>query len=471
MGNDGLFGIIDRIHHVRALRNKTKSEPEYVMNIISLVVYAVVNIAMVVRYFSSERGCIYELPFWMGVMSMGWFFPQAVAAYSCLDQFPPNAYSNGLLFATICSIALWFGYDRARSVEVSSQFWLAMPFDLKRLFLAGATLSLFGFFFQYKLFYLSDEVTSQTQWSGAAVKYLFLASIFQFGFITLWLLYLSQIKLAEPRFLIFIIPGFLLMLNGAILLGRRAIMMDLASYILIGLWFVRRKVVPRGILIICLVVGMALINSIGVYRGIMENDAMPILTRIKIAAQASIGQSSDTVGKAMGSEFNNYVFFRQACEDGPVFDYGIIHWNRLVHNYVPAQLVGRGIKESLKINLKDNTKEIAKKEYGHSYRTGATLTGYFDAYKSFSWLGFVKFGVIGWMIGRLYNYAMDGNFLGQLLYIYMLGTAMHAITHGTHPILISKWIYFFAFGFPTLFWARYRLAKDTEHPETEELLD
>ena len=113
------------------------------------------------------------------------------------------------------------------------------------------------------------------------------------------------------------------------------------------------------------------------------------------------------------------------------------------------------------LSFKDYGKELTLERYGHHYRTGTTGTGYKDAFLSYSWMGFVKFWVIGWMLGMLYRHAMKGSFLGQLLYVYLLTDAMHAISHGTHAILVSKWVYFFALGYPALRWARIR-ERDSE---------
>ncbi len=82
---------------------------------------------------------------------------------------------------------------------------------------------------------------------------------------------------------------------------------------------------------------------------------------------------------------------------------------------------------------------------------------------SFGWLGFIKFILVGGLMGILYRHAMQGHFLGQLLYVFMLSTAMHAITHETHRILVSAWVYFMALCYPVLFWARVKTS--AEQPE------
>lgn len=301
----------------------------------------------------------------------------------------------------------------------------------------------------------------QQQWSGATVKYHFFSGVFKFGFITLWLLYLSQDRIISPRLLTFIIPSLLLLFSAVVLRGRRGEMMNLVSYLFVSWWFVRRYSVPRWFIVSGLLLGLVLINGIGTYRSIMKNKEVSLEERLSLAANADYLASSKMIADKSGFEFKNYIFYRQVSAETGNFDYGCLHWNKLIFNYVPAQLLGGEFKESLMIEQleTESPRLLAKEMYGHAYRTGTTSTGYSDAFGSFGWLGFIKFLLIGWMMGTLYRHAIQGRFLGQLLYIYMLGTAMHAISHGTHRILFAVWVYFFVFVFPVLCWARLKRAE------------
>lgn len=425
------------------------------MDLIALILYGLVNVAMVLSHLRG-KGLFYQFPFWAGAIALGWFFPQAVSGYLNIEGFPENAYIDGMVFATLCSAALWTGYSLALQRVPQRPSWLDARFDMNRLFMAGAVLCVFGFFFQWKLSSLPEEVLSETRWSGAAVKYLFFASVFKIGFLTLWLMYLSQPKLVVPRLLIFIIPCLTMLFSTAVLYGRRAEMMNLVAYLFVSLWFARRKSIPRWIIITGLVVGLVLINSIGTYRAIMKNKEASLTQRLTEAAQTDYLKEAEKKPKESSIEFKNYIFSRQLYAEQSLYDFGCSHWNKLVFNYVPAQIVGREVKDSLMLDyLGDKSpKQLVRELYGHRFMTGSTWTGYADAFGSFGWFGFIKFLAIGGIMGTLYRYGMYGGILGQLLYVYTLGTAMHAITHGTHQILFSVWVYFFALGYPALRWAQ-----------------
>ena len=96
----------------------------------------------------------------------------------------------------------------------------------------------------------------------------------------------------------------------------------------------------------------------------------------------------------------------------------------------------------------------AEEKYGHDLKVGSTVTGYCDSFASFSWFGFIKFGLAGMIMGYLYRHANNHYFTAQLLYAYMLAPALHIISHGTHKMLVSSWAYFFMFCFPLLLFAK-----------------
>jgi len=424
------------------------------MELLGLILYGGINIAMVSRCLFGH-GRLYEFPFWAGVISLGWFFPQAIGGYFNVWFYPEYAYASGMFFASLCTVALWVGFEHAIHKPIKRYRLLAMQFNTKKLYYVGAFLIVAGIFFQWKLLSLPEEMLAQTQWSGATVKYLFLASIFKIGLLVLLVQYLKLRRWLDFRSLVFLIPCLLMLFSAAFLYGRRAEMMNLFSYIAVSLWFVRRFTVPRGLLIAFLTIGIVLINGIGLYRSIMLDKGSSLNERISGVSNADFLASSGSLLEESGREFSNYIMYRYFISETDAYDFGLNHWNLLVFNYVPAQIVGEELKSSLMLPIQDIIK-FADARYGYVFHTGSVSTGYLDAFGSFWWFGFVKFLLIGWILGVLYRYAMHQSFLGQILYAYVLTTAMQAISHGTNQILLSIWVYFFLMGFPFLYWARVR---------------
>lgn len=425
------------------------------MDLLSLILYGAINVAMVL-YHVQGKGRFIQFPFWAGIIALGWFFPHAIGGYFNAAIFPENAYTDSMLFAGLCTAALWFGFSSALARIPSRPSWLDADFDVRKLYFAGAVLCTIGFFFQWKLWSLPEEYLERAIWTGATVKYSFFANLFKLGFITLWLLYLREHRVLVSRFIVFIVPSLLLLLEAAVLRGRRAAMMELASYLVVSLWFVRRIAVPRWFILSGLVFGLIIVNAIGIYRTIMTNKDADLSTRFSQAAQAKYTDSMMNKVAEAGEELKNYVYYRQVYIDLGCYDFGASHWNKFIFNYVPAQIFGRDFKESLMIDPETSISLLAEEMYGHHWKPGTTSTGYKDAFGSFGWLGFIKFMWIGYLMGVLYRHAMHGTFLGQLLYIYSLTVAMHAISHQTNGILVRIWIYFFALAYPVLYLAKHR---------------
>lgn len=432
------------------------------MEMLALIMYAAITLWMVLYYTWTGKGKYYEFPFWTGVIAAGWFLPQAIGGYREIRFLPDGAYATSLAFAAMCNALLWIGYEMAvRRRPVGRRSWLDDGFDVKKLYMAGAAMCLFGFFFELKLSNLPDEVISRTQWTGIAVVYLFFSNVYYMGFVTLWLLYLNQRKWLNVKLLIFIVPALLMLLTRAVVGGRRSVMMNLFSYVFVSLWFVRRLAIPRILLVVGLCLGLLLVNSIGIYRSIMRESDMPLSERLSEAVDADyVGEIKAKYAKG-GHEFRNYVHVIALYSEYGGYDYGGIHWNDLVFSYVPAQFVGREFKDSLMIESAMSSKNISselRKRYNYNIPVGTTISGYADSFGSFWWVGCVKFLLIGLLMGCLYRHGIHGSFLGQMLYVFTLGTAMHAVSHGTNRILTSVWVYFFALGYPALYFARHKIA-------------
>ncbi|MBY7967262.1 hypothetical protein KW450_17855 [Vibrio fluvialis] len=423
------------------------------MELITLIMYGILNILMVVCYLI-QRGDIYKAPFWIGAISLGWFLPQAIGGFFIEKTLPQDAYSKGMLFAFLCNLFFWFGWFISHCTSVRNSSYLMMSFNSKKIFLSSALLCLFGFYFQWKLWSLPDDMLIGVAWSGTVVKYWFLSGVFKFGFIILFILYLEENENNSKRkLLLFLIPCFYLMIEAAFFRGRRAEIMNLVSYFFVSLWFVRSYVPPRLAMLSGLIVGLIFINSIGIYRSVVYKSDLPLSQRVEAALSADyISENKKNINKS-GEEFKNYIYQREAVEQKSEYDFGIYHWNEFVFNYIPAQLVSREVKEAFFFPLTD-LRELAQSIYSHYWKNGTTSTGYSDSFGSFGWFGVIKFMIAGLIMGYLYRYSRNGGLIAMLLYIYFLNYAMHMITHGTNGLLVRQWIYFLFLVFPLLYLSR-----------------
>jgi hypothetical protein len=149
----------------------------------------------------------------------------------------------------------------------------------------------------------------------------------------------------------------------------------------------------------------------------------------------------------------NAVYDIAAVSRSQEFDFGLYHWNLTVFAYVPAQLVGSGIKESLTLDLPQPAQESF-------YRPaiGSTWTGLSDAFGSFWYFGCLKFFLIAYWMQKFWLAARAGNLTAQLIYMLIPAYALEAVTHSTQRFL-DPWIHFAVFLLPALLLARRRVNK------------
>ena len=422
------------------------------MDVVALVAYGSLNVLMVAYYLFSGKTRYFEFPFWAGLIGAGWFFPQAVGGYKNLEMLPVGYYAKCMFFAVACTMALWGGY--IGGVRRSNTNALRHQYDLTKMYNGLVVLCLLGFFFYYKLQTLSEEMFSNL-WTGAPVKYLFLSGMFTIGFTGLFIIYLNEGRLLNSRHIL-LIPSIILLLMPVVLGGRRGAALNMISYTILPLWFVRRWAVPRIWIGVGLVLGILLVNAIGLYRSAMAaSEDLPFKDRLELVVQQNYVDANKEQFEKPGVEFENYIYRMAAGAQVGAYDYGLFHWNIFVFNYVPAQLVGRSLKQSLMIDCV-SAAEAGRKIFDFNGAGGATQTGYTDAFFSFGYFGFIKFWILGWIMGVLYRHAMMGFFLPQLMYAFSLRAGMESITHSTNEGLVKIWVYFFIFMFALLQYSKKR---------------
>jgi hypothetical protein len=149
-----------------------------------------------------------------------------------------------------------------------------------------------------------------------------------------------------------------------------------------------------------------------------------------------------------GPEARNAVIRIDATDSAGLYDYGAFHWNRLMSDYVPAQLVGAATKHSLMLPL-----PTAEETYNPP--VGTTETGMADAFQSFWYFGAFKFMLLAYLIRRIWVTAMLGHTTAQIVFMLSIVPAMHAISHQTDWV-VSVWVHMLLFLMPALYLATIR---------------
>lgn len=394
-----------------------------------------------------RRSRMIQYPFLIAAVYLGWVVPQLLGL-THNRYLPPGALAKTTFMATLCLAAVYFGYTTNRRAARLFQW----QFDERRLLKGAAALSVLGAFFFFKSSALAAEASAEYggAWTGPITIYVFLARLLSIGMVIAIVLHLIR-----PRWQTLAIVGFdlLFYLDRIVIHGRRADMAELALIGLLALWFQRRWLPPRGIVMVGLIAGALLVNSIGDYRATMLREDRATWSGAGMQSIMEIdfvGNLQKIVaGEIMGGELQNAAMNIEAIDQLLVLDYWLTLWNQFVHDFVPGQLVGFEVKQSLTLDF-DND---AQAYFGYVPWPGTTLTGFSDAFQSFWYLGAIKFFLAGLIMSRWYRASVSGNIAAQMIVMLVVAASLHLVTHSTGHFYMS-FVPLAAFLLPVLLFAR-----------------
>lgn len=379
---------------------------------------------------------IYEYPFLAGAMALAFILPQLPSMVD--DRFlPAGGYEKTMLFTILCFAMIRAGWsDRAQPLRA-----FRWTLDEDRLLLGAAFLSATGAVFYFQLSRQSGELAVMTGLSGTPVMQLFFSKLLPYGMAIAILCFARRPSL--PALAIAVVDG-LFYLDRIFVTGKRGEAVELFLMISLAAFFQQRRTLPRTIVVAGLLAGSVAMGSIEEYRNLTRQNGQPEWADI---AAIGIVENFETMLENGGPEMRNAVVLINAADRDRQFDFGAFHWNILVFNYVPAQLVGAAFKDELLLDLpKPDTRE-----YNPNY--GSTETGMADSFRSLWWFGAVKFLLISAVLCRIWHAAVEGWAVPQLIYVFTAVPAMNAISHHTQWVP-SAWVHMAIFLLPVLWFAR-----------------
>ncbi|HEV7250448.1 MAG TPA: hypothetical protein VGN93_25980 [Shinella sp.] len=408
---------------------------------LAVVLLFITSIAMLVSGLW-RRGGFFGFPFLAAAMFLTFVLPQIPGLID--DRFLPqnSALARAVFFSwlclVMCSVGWWLGKH--------SKLGPDLVFSEKRLLYYAAGLSLVGAYFFYRFGQLADEERLRGFLTGTAVAYLFFAKLLTYG---LAIALLCFARRRSTLALCIVLFGLAFYFDRIVIAGRRSEAAELGLMVALAFWFHRGWAVPRSLVSLSLVFAMAGLVSVGEYRAATYYNGAPDWRAV---LEINPVENWQKLLKQGGPEFRNLVFSMASISENQAYDFGISHWNSVVFVYVPAQLVGSKIKESLYID----TPSVYSRDYDPA--PGTTPTGMMDSFASFSYFGCLKFALMAGILSWIYFCAMQGNTSMRLLYMLSATPAMLAITHFTNEIVIA-WVHMAVFLIPGLLYAGMRPAR------------
>jgi hypothetical protein len=387
----------------------------------------------------AKRSGYLEYPFLASVVYIGWYLPQASALASGFD--PSRVRLDTLLLMSLASlIAIISGWhlaigNSARSTRAPAAL------TASRLIAPAIALTCAAFVIRI-LILVQPDSARVSQWSGllSVLSLLSACGTVALGFSTV-LIFLQRNSKTVTIFVL----NIALYLPNIVYFVRRAEMSELFLIVGGSALFMRRIVVPKLMILVCVVCATMIVQATAQLRGLTggytldtEGKLATKLLTVDDLASVDWTRMPSEREVAVDSEVHNAAIAMQIVDANGYLGLGTEFWNRLVHLYIPGQIIGGENKQAIMID--SALESPALLEEGAATRLGATFTGFVSPYADFSLVGALAFFLTAYALGRFYMLGMARNYLGAVLYVTTITIAMHSITHNGY--------YFFTSGVP-----------------------
>ena len=366
----------------------------------------------------------YEYPYLIAAVFTAFILPQAYAAYQTgwggwyLDA--------ALIMSSLCLAACWFGYLPKAHPALLEKFNVQV--NLARFFHGGVLLVLIGYYFTYKFGTLEeDEITSTL--TGIGTIYLFFGALVYPGFA---ICFYCALNGQGPFAWIMTAIAAWVPVQMAVFYGRREPTVLFLLSLAMILYFLKGKRLPRLVILGAVIAAMFAIPATGEYRKSAAEDPIEAFQQLDFAEQFNQYFHEDAP-----TEFKNAVMLIAVTMANGDYEMGAGYWNRLVFRFVPAQILGEGLKNSLMIGGKQRDfGEYVEDSVGFRVPIGSTVTGIGDSFNEFGLFGCLVFVGIAYLFKNLWVAAnQPGGTVAQILYIQVSTTGMRALTHQTIDFL------------------------------------
>jgi hypothetical protein len=357
------------------------------------------------------------------------------------DEVSAASLARFSVMAILCLLAAWAGYEW----RLGSKHPGLMRFDPRRLAASALILVALGGYFTWRFSDVTPEFDPEKGgMTGFATIYLTLAFVGRYGAILAAILFMR----AKNWLLLVLVLPQLWSYYQMFLIGRRSPTGEIMVVICMLLFFYRQWAIPFWLMLLG-VFGMAVFCfNIGTIRATVEQ---PLSERIEAIRAGDPLDSLTLGGVARDRQFVevfNAAKFMEAKAQGGNYTYGLHFWNQLVFGYVPAQIVGREFKESLKIPLTDDAQEA-----GFEKSVGTCETGIGEAFMAYGYFGCGLFFVLGSFMRWAWEGAVRNSVLRQ--FVLMLCTLAAVLSFSTQLwTFVNLLASITLFAGPLLWWSR-----------------
>ena len=385
---------------------------------------------------------MFEYPAFMGFAFAAFLLPQAVS----LMRFPGGVQGESvqavLLMGCLCLGAVLLGYLLRPNLMLVA--WTARAMDMRKLFHVGLAFVAISYGFQRALGSIDVQFAETGGMTGAGTILLFFQQLCYPGFA---ICLFCAVRRPTVVNVLASLAGLLPLLQ-AVVIGRREGTALVALIVLMAFFFERKWVPPRWLFAAGLAGAMLLIPATGTYRELASEKGVAAIWDINFLGNFKqfMFEESPIL------ELRNGAAVIEATRATGHYEYGSGYWNHLVFRFVPAQLVGKKFKDSLKVRHPWDMGEESMTETGFEFSRGSTVTGLGDTYQQFGWFGCLFFVFMAVAFKSLWQAAQQPDAMfAKLLYVLSCTSGMRAVTHWTLDFLPGLFYFVIFLGLAMLY--------------------
>jgi hypothetical protein len=399
---------------------------------------AALLIAVIVR---PQR--IYEFPFFMAAGFAVFILPQAYTLVAHPFTVPLGSLETLLLMCNLCLIMCWAGYQCAPNPRLLD--WLAIQVNESRLFHGGIALVIISSLANFMIGSLPEEAKG-TQWTGAVTIYNFFSLLSYPGFAICLMSALRRPRL--PAIGMTVIAAWSPIVAAVVYARREHTALFLVT---LGttLFYSRKLIPPRWLTGAVLVFTTLFLPATTLYRQMAKTGDW-YLTDLRL-----VENFQRTFDEGQAPEFRLGAFLVAETTQTGQIRLGVDYWNQLVFRFVPAQLVGRDVKDGLALPSPPNDLDVQVL----GIPVGTTVTGVAEAFAEFGYFGCLVFALMGVLFKNLWRATRTENgVFVQILYIQNITVGLRALSHQTTDFL-PGFVYNTIFLSLIVFYARERCGR------------
>lgn len=403
------------------------------MSIILIWLYILVNLYISYRHYNKYLG-VFELPFLISMISFVLVVPSLFMIHNYYDTEADSFMTLPLIMFILCNYAFYYGFNKAKEKTGGDRY--VETFDLSKGKIVVLLFAVVGMYATLK---------NRGAYQGGFVEgtYVILSFFTAYFTVSTNMVFTCIYKRYKIPFYFYfiIVVALYLQIEQFINIARRAQAMQ-TFITCIFFYFLMNSAARyhrfKFIVPLIFVLGYLLNSQVSSYRNNAYNKEMTVWENIK-SLELSIRDKSVVVD-LYGNEVHNAMIGINDVSSNMSYDYGLFNWNEIVHDYVPKAIVGSNIKAALMVEVGGS------KQAEVLQSSGATMTGYYDAFSSFGILGWIKFLILGYLMGNFWR-KRNTSVNYMLLYVCLFSPVMEIISHSSnYPI--SRIIFYCVFAYP-----------------------